>query len=99
MEPMIADGILFGGGIVVGLGVGWALGRGSRRASGSDSSRRNSLMGSPRNDGSAPTPSAGIDAEVRILAAAGHKIEAIKLLREQTGMGLREAKEAVERLR
>jgi hypothetical protein len=27
---------------------------------------------------------------------AGNKIEAIRLLREQTGMGLKEAKEAVE---
>jgi hypothetical protein len=35
-----------------------------------------------------------------VIAAArnGHKIDAIKLLREHTGMGLREAKEAVDAL-
>ena len=36
-----------------------------------------------------------------IVAAAlvgGNKIEAIKLVREQTGLGLKEAKELVERL-
>ena len=32
------------------------------------------------------------------LLSAGKKIEAIKLVRERTGMGLREAKETVERL-
>lgn len=36
--------------------------------------------------------------EVRELASKGKKIEAIKVLREQTGMGLREAKETVEGL-
>lgn len=35
--------------------------------------------------------------EVRALAAAGKKIEAIKLYREQTGAGLAEARDAVER--
>ena len=50
-----------------------------------------------------PTPVGGfqdghISAEVRQLAASGKAIEAIKLLREQSGLGLREAKEAVERL-
>lgn len=35
-------------------------------------------------------------AEVRALAAGGRKIEAIKLYREITGQGLREAKEAVD---
>ncbi|BBY31190.1 ribosomal protein L7/L12 [Mycolicibacterium sediminis] len=39
-----------------------------------------------------------VSAEVRALATAGKKIEAIKLLREQTGIGLREAKDAVDRL-
>ena len=32
------------------------------------------------------------------LLSAGRKIEAIKLVRERTGLGLKEAKEAVERL-
>ncbi|WP_029116003.1 ribosomal protein L7/L12 [Mycobacterium sp. URHB0044] len=39
-----------------------------------------------------------ISDEVRSLAASGKKIEAIKVLREQTGLGLKESKDAVERL-
>ncbi len=35
---------------------------------------------------------------VRALLAAGRKIEAIKIYREQTGVGLAEAKDAVEKL-
>jgi len=38
------------------------------------------------------------DAEVAKLAAAGKKIEAIKLHREITGVGLKEAKDYVESL-
>lgn len=37
-------------------------------------------------------------AEVRRLHAAGRKIEAIKIYRNLHGVGLKEAKEAVERL-
>jgi|SRR5688500_17561008 len=36
--------------------------------------------------------------EIRLALAGGQKIEAIKLVREHTGLGLREAKELVERL-
>ena len=36
--------------------------------------------------------------EVRRLAAQGQKIEAIKLLREKSGIGLKEAKDLVDRL-
>lgn len=36
--------------------------------------------------------------DVRDALASGQKIEAIKLYREATGCGLREAKEAVERM-
>ena len=36
--------------------------------------------------------------EVRKLLAAGHKIEAIRLVRAATGLGLAEAKEMVERM-
>ena len=36
--------------------------------------------------------------EVRRLAARGQKIEAIKLLREKSGIGLKEAKDLVDRL-
>jgi hypothetical protein len=41
---------------------------------------------------------AEIDAEVRAALAAGNKIEAIKLVRAATGLGLAEAKEMVERM-
>ncbi len=39
----------------------------------------------------------GMSEEVRALARAGRQIEAIKLLREQTGAGLAEAKDLVDR--
>jgi len=41
---------------------------------------------------------AGVSAEVEQLALQGKKIQAIKVLREQTGLGLREAKDIVDRL-
>ena len=45
-----------------------------------------------------PGASAGVDPEVVALAQSGKKIEAIKRYRELTGVGLAEAKEAVDRL-
>ncbi|GAA2239452.1 hypothetical protein GCM10010401_09890 [Rarobacter faecitabidus] len=39
-----------------------------------------------------------VSEEVRALAASGKKINAIKVLREQSGLGLKEAKEVVDRL-
>ena len=54
----------------------------------------------------APPPDPTIDEsallaapEIRAAIAAGRKIEAIKLVREQSGLGLKEAKELVERYR
>jgi ribosomal protein L7/L12 len=41
--------------------------------------------------------STSVPGSVEELMLAGRKIEAIKLLREQTGLGLKEAKEEVER--
>jgi len=41
-------------------------------------------------------PDDGID-DIRELAGSGRKIEAIKLYRERTGAGLKDAKEAIER--
>jgi ribosomal protein L7/L12 len=38
----------------------------------------------------------GLPEDVLALARGGRKIEAIKLLREQTGLGLKEAKERIE---
>jgi len=37
-----------------------------------------------------------LEAELRALLTEGRKIEAIKLYRERTGLGLQEAKDAVE---
>lgn len=39
-----------------------------------------------------------VEAQARALAAAGEKLEAIKLIRAATGLGLSEAKTLVERL-
>lgn len=43
-------------------------------------------------------PQVGVSEMVRQLAIQGNKIAAIKLLRDEAGLGLREAKDAVERL-
>ena len=47
---------------------------------------------------SAPPASAGDLTEVHALAHQGHKIEAIKRYRQLTGVGLKEAKDYVDRL-
>ena len=46
----------------------------------------------------ATPPSTDLEDEARELLRSGRKIQAIKLWRERTGMGLKEAKEAVEAL-
>ncbi len=43
-------------------------------------------------------PPQELEAEVRVMLANGEKIEAIKLVREVTGLGLKEAKDYVEGL-
>jgi len=43
-------------------------------------------------------PNQGLDKQISDLVRSGRKIEAIKLYREQTGVGLKEAKDYVERL-
>ena len=45
-----------------------------------------------------PPPSATTLAEVKRLRDSGNKIEAIKTYREETGAGLKEAKDVVERI-
>ncbi|MFO0892562.1 MAG: ribosomal protein L7/L12 [Isosphaeraceae bacterium] len=45
-----------------------------------------------------PVISPQLDAELRMILSEGQKIQAIKHLRESTGAGLKEAKDAVERL-
>jgi hypothetical protein len=41
-------------------------------------------------------PNEGLDAQLKELAHSGRKIEAIKLYRQQTGVGLKEAKDHIE---
>jgi hypothetical protein len=43
-------------------------------------------------------PNEDVNLKIMELMNAGHKIQAIKLYREQTGAGLKEAKDYVERL-
>jgi len=43
-------------------------------------------------------PNQGVDEKIMELMKSGQKIEAIKLYREQTGVGLKEAKDYVEGL-
>src|SRR4051812_6757499 len=71
------------------------------------------LLGPPRPGSSAAWPRPGqasgagpasaslpaeVEAEVRALAVAGRKIEAIKRVRAATGLGLAEAKDLIERM-
>ncbi len=43
-------------------------------------------------------PNQGVDEKIMELMKAGQKIEAIKIYREQTGVGLKQAKDYVESL-
>jgi ribosomal protein L7/L12 len=85
--------------VVVVLAVGWMLGR--RRA---NPSRGGDLVGdqlAARQAGggpASPVDTAELEQRVRSLLLRRQKIQAIKLFREHTGVGLKEAKDAVERL-
>lgn len=92
MLDVVVGAALFGGGVIVG-----ALWRGALKTQNSQTAWR-----PPEGQNSAPfaVPGFGSDSvspEVRDLARRGRKIEAIKLHREQTGAGLKDAKDAVER--
>src|SRR4051812_46719261 len=52
----------------------------------------------PRPASDAPRPAAEFEAELLALLRQGKKIPAIKQYREHTGVGLKEAKDAVEAL-
>jgi large subunit ribosomal protein L7/L12 len=56
-------------------------------------SRQGETITMPPDSGMSPPPRT-----VEALVRAGRKIEAIKLLREQTGLGLKEAKDQVDEL-
>jgi len=61
-------------------------------ALGSGRGRRRDLVVPP----TPVNPPAGLDEELRRLLAADRKIEAIKRVREATGLGLKEAKDYVD---
>jgi hypothetical protein len=60
--------------------------------------RQQRAIAKARQDGFYPMPGAGTDADVERLARAGQKIWAIKVYREIHGCGLKDAKEAVEKI-
>ena len=60
--------------------------------------RQQKAIARARADGVYPQPGAGTDADVERLLRAGQKIWAIKLYREIHACGLKDAKEAVERI-
>ena len=94
MLDMIVGAALFGGGVVVG-----ALWGKSQKTQDSQAAwRPPGAQAAAPNPFSAPLIGGGdVSPEVRDLARRGRKIEAIKLHREQTGVGLKDAKDAVER--
>jgi len=60
--------------------------------------RLSAQAGVPWSAAMTPGASSGVDSDVVALAQGGNKIEAIKLYRQRTGVGLAEAKEAVDGL-
>jgi ribosomal protein L7/L12 len=52
----------------------------------------------PVAEAAAPLATGELDAQVQALLAGGNKIGAIKLVRERTGLGLKEAKDYVDQL-
>jgi hypothetical protein len=104
-------GMEFLAGLVVGLIIGLILkSRGERQdLTGVPTSLAASMPRSPQgtSPGSMPPPAPATagqtlspDSLLKVGAAlaSGNKIEAIKLLREASGLGLKEAKDAVERM-
>jgi ribosomal protein L7/L12 len=81
--------------VLAALALGYALGR----AAGRNAERRDALAAAPATLArTAPAPSPEVLARVQAALAAGKTIEAIKLMREGTGLDLKAAKEAVERI-
>lgn len=81
MDPLWIGGL-------VGIVLGFVLGRIT-----APSGERTEL---PRPMGTQVRPPATPDQQVDDLLRAGQKIQAIKLVRERTGLGLREAKDLVD---
>lgn len=93
--------------VIAALALGFALGR----IRGGGGERRDVLIGLPRQTANSPfqsaprmvtqtaaQPSTEALKAVRAELAAGNQIAAIKLLREATGLGLKEAKDEVDRM-
>ncbi|MBK8630132.1 MAG: ribosomal protein L7/L12 [Sphingomonadales bacterium] len=80
-------------GVLVIGGIAFAAGRSSAPDG------RESLMRPPSAPNSPPSAlTADVMQQVQSLIAANRKIDAIKLVRESTGLGLKEAKDFVETL-
>lgn len=85
---MIPGWLLMAAGALTIFALGWFTGRGT--AAGRVLSGRPSSVHVFAGIGPA------VRAEIEAAIADGHKIEAIKLLRDATGMGLKESRDAVE---
>jgi hypothetical protein len=87
--------------VLIAAAVAWYLHRKKRKSTNDPDPP---FTGNVDSDGMPPqsdTPSTGglaWETEARALAKAGRKIEAIKLVRERTGLDLKAAKEYFERL-
>ena len=84
---------------LAGLIVGRVWGGAAARGRGNMLAPRPAFTPPPAGYASNAPADATLEEEVRRLAAAGNLIHAIKLYRERTGCGLKEAKDAVERIR
>jgi ribosomal protein L7/L12 len=98
---MSAETLWIVGCVVVGVIGLWLVLRGRKRPDVIDSNPRQAVHGvkppSPIGPTVASTTTLSpLDHHVRKLAAEGNKIEAIKAVREHTGLGLKEAKDYVE---
>ena len=81
--------------VLAALALGFVIGR----ASGRGAARRDELAGAPPPlPQPLARPSPELVAQVEAQIAGGNLIAAIKLMREGTGLGLKEAKEAVDRM-
>lgn len=78
---------------------GWRLGRAKRAIEELERTGRHSGVSSTGlASGHRPNPSDDLEAKVRDLLGRGRKIEAVKLVRDDTGWGLKRSKSFVERV-
>lgn len=87
--------------LVVALSFIWLLRRraGQDRLMGVQPPRSGRALGAVRAGAATVPLPPEVEAQVRALLAANRKIEAIKVAREATGLGLKETKDLVEALR